>query len=175
MQEGCGGISKDGVNPPPRCPTTPMKLELAFGRWAALAYVILLLCDSTLSSMALCVYQSHHLRSASYALRHRSAMFATPTPVQRRKSLRRRRAAGMLHSEACGGPSSASSDVPTRPLRTAMDRVLPFGRCVGVALPSAMTDDVMRAAEQELLPAEIAYCLALPPTLQVRGERLTNR
>ncbi|CAM9449500.1 unnamed protein product, partial [Hapterophycus canaliculatus] len=153
-----------------------MKRELAFRRWAALAYVIPLLSVSPLLSMALCIHQSHHLRSSSYALRHYGAIFATPPPAQRRL-LRRRRAAGMLHSESCEESSSMSPDVSARQLSTAMDKVLPFGRCVGVALPSALTDDVMRAAEEELLPEEIAYCLGLPTTLQLGflGGRLAIR
>ncbi|CAM9742236.1 unnamed protein product [Scytosiphon promiscuus] len=152
-----------------------MKRELAFRPGAALAYVSLLLCDSTLSSMAFCVHRSLHLRSPSDVLRYQHTMFAAPAQEQRKKLLRRRRAVGMLHSEAREGPPSASPDI--RMLPTAMDRVLPFGRCVGVALPSALTDDVMTAAEGELLPEEIAYCLGLPTSLQLGflGGRLAIR
>eukprot|EP00903_Cladosiphon_okamuranus_P009429 g8991.t2 len=62
-------------------------------------------------------------------------------------------------------------------LPTAMDTILPFGRCVGVALPKALTDDVMRAAEEELLPEEMAYCAGLPKPLQLGflGGRLAIR
>lgn len=155
-----------------------MKRELALRRWAALAYVLLLLCHSPTLSMALCVHQSRHLRSARYTLRHPKApaaaveafsslssfsSFTTP----RRKGLRRARPATMLHSDAYAGSTSTSTHVQLSPLPTAMDRVLPFGRCVGVALPVALTDDVMRAAEEELLPEEMSYCAGLPKALQV--------
>lgn len=75
----------------------------------------------------------------------------------------------MLHSDAYAGSASTSARVQLSPLPTAMDRILPFGRCVGVALPVALTDDVMRAAEEELLPEEMSYCAGLPKTLQVSG------
>lgn len=161
-----------------------MKRELALRRWAALAYVLLLLCHSPTLSMALCVHQSRHLRSARYALRHPKAApaavelaFSSSAVTQaspRRKGLRRARAATMLHSDAYAGSTSTSAHVQLSPLPTAMDRVLPFGRCVGVALPAAMSDDVMRAAEEELLPEEMSYCAGLPKTLQVKPVQKGN-
>lgn len=158
-----------------------MTRGLALRRWASLTYVILLLCDSPTLSMAFCVHQSRHFRSSSDVLRHQQAILAAAAaaassvsgivtaPMPRRNSLRRARAASsMLHSETCGGSTSTSSHMQLPALPTAMDRALPFGRCVGVALPAALTDDVLRAAEEELLPEEVAYCLRLPKTLQVR-------
>lgn len=156
-----------------------MKCELGLRNWAALIYVLLLLFDSPTLSMAFCVHQSRHFRSSgSYSLRNQQAIVAAAaassvsdivtSPMAIRKSLRRGRAASsMLHSETYGGSASTSSHLKLPALPTAMDRVLPFGRCVGVALPAAMTDDVLRAAEDELLPEEMAYCLRLPKTLQV--------
>ena len=161
--------------------TLPMKRELVLRRWAALAHVLLLLCHSPTLSMALSVHQSRHLRLARYAFRHptpasavealtfSSVSSSSSLTSPRRKGLRRARAATMLHSDAYAGSTSTSAHVQLSPLPTAMDRVLPFGRCVGVALPAAMTDDVMRAAEEELLPEEMSYCAALPKTLQVSG------
>lgn len=157
-----------------------MKRELVLRRWAALAHVLLLLCHSPTLSMALSVHQSRHLRLARYAFRHPtpasavealtfSSVSSSSLTSPRRKGLRRARAATMLHSDAYAGSTSTSAHVQLSPLPTAMDRVLPFGRCVGVALPAAMTDDVMRAAEEELLPEEMSYCAALPKTLQVSG------
>lgn len=73
----------------------------------------------------------------------------------------------MLHPDAFGGAISTSSHAKLSALPTAMDTVLPFGRCVGVALPLTLTDDVMREAEEELLPEEMAYCAGLPKSLQV--------
>lgn len=154
-----------------------MKRELTLRRWAALAYVSLLLCRSPTLSMALCVHQSRHLRLAGYALRFPKATTAVTiegsssilVPRPRRKGLRRGRAATMLHSDAYAGSASTSAQVQLSPLPTAMDRALPFGRCVGVALPVALTDEVMRAAEEELLPEEMSYCAGLPKTLQVSG------
>lgn len=159
----------------------PMKRELALRRWAALAYVLLLLCHSPTLAMALCVHQSRHLRSARYALRHATMgpaapldkaveAFSSVTIPPRQRGLRRARTTTM-HSDAYAGSTSTSTHAQLSPLPTAMDRVLPFGfgRCVGVALPAALTDDVMRAAEEELLPEEMAYCAGLPKTLQVSG------
>lgn len=154
-----------------------MKRELALRHWAALTYVFLF--DSPALSMAFCVHQSRHFRSPSHALRHQQAVIAQAArssfsdfiaaPILRRNNQRRGRAASsMLHSETYGRSTSTSSHMKLSVLPTAMDRVLPFGRCVGVALPAALTDDVLRAAEEELLPEEVAYCLRLPKTLQVR-------
>ncbi|CBJ49162.1 4'-phosphopantetheinyl transferase [Ectocarpus siliculosus] len=156
-----------------------MERKVALHRWATLAYVILLLCESPALSMAFCVHHSRYLRSASYARSFESARLAAATSTPpRRKGMRRGRATSMLHSDACGGSTSASSSqVQLSQLPTAMDRILPFGRCVGVALPPTLTDDVMTAAGEELLPKEMAYCLGLPRALQLGflGGRLAIR
>ena len=154
-----------------------MKCELALRRWATLAHVLLLLCGSSTLTMAFCVHQSRHLRSSANALRlrHHSsgpvvAEALSSSAATRRRGLRRARATVMVHSDAYGGGggvTSTPSHAKVSALPTAMDRVLPFGRCVGVALPLTLTDDVMRAAEEELLPEEIAYCVGLPKSLQV--------
>jgi len=149
-----------------------MKHELALRRWAALAYVILLLCDSPTLTMAFYVHQSRHLRSSGYALRRHPKPAAAEAPsssvtAARRRGLRRGRSTAMLHLDAYGGATSTSSHAKLSVLPTAMDTVLPFGRCVGVALPLTLTDDVMRVAAEELLPEEIAYCVGLPKSLQV--------
>lgn len=149
-----------------------MERKVALHRWATLAYVILLLCDSPALSMAFCVHHSRYLRSASYARSFRESAAARQTTatstVARRKGMRRGRTTSMLHSDAYGGSTSTpSSEVQLSQLPTAMDRIIPFGRCVGVALPPALTDDVMTAAGAELLPKEMAYCLGLPRALQV--------
>lgn len=143
------------------------------GPWASLVFV-LLLCDSSTLSMALCVLQMHQLRSVSTAVRSCKPGFK-PAPfsdagraqVPRHKGVRRGRASSSIHSDAQKRVTSPASHLPPLPLMTAMDRALPFGRCVGVALPSALTADTLRAAEEELIPEEVSYCLALPPTLQV--------
>lgn len=151
-----------------------MERKVALHRWATLAYAILLLCDSPALSMAFCVNHSRYLGSASYAqsfqsFRESAARKAAATStLPRRKGMRRGRATSMLHTDAHGGSTSTSSSrVQLSQLPTALDRVLPFGRCVGVALPPALTDDVMTAAGEELLPKEMAYCLGLPRALQV--------
>ncbi|CAM9439998.1 unnamed protein product [Ectocarpus fasciculatus] len=162
-----------------------MERKVALHRWATLAYAILLLCDSPALSMAFCVHHSRYLGSASYAqslqsFRESAARKAAATStLPRRKGMRRGRATSMLHTDARGGftSSSSSSRVQLSQLPTALDRVLPFGRCVGVALPPALTDDVMTAAGEELLPKEMAYCLGLPKALQLTflGGRLAIR
>lgn len=150
----------------------PMKRELALRRWAAPAYVLVLFCHSFTLSMALSVHQARYMHSARYVLRQTKvtsvrAMSSVTSP--RRKGRRRGRTTAMLHSDAYAGSPSTSAQVQPSPLPTAMDRALPFGRCVGVALPVALTDDVMKAAEEELLPEEMSYCAGLPKTLQVLG------
>lgn len=153
-----------------------MRRKLVSCPWAALAFVILL-CDSSTLSMAICVHQMHQLRPVSTAavrncckpgLKPAFSPFSVAgcAELPRRKGLRRGRASA-LHSDAHERVTSAASHLQSSPLLTAMDRVLPFGRCIGVALPSALTKDTLRAAEEELMPEEVSYCLALPPTLQV--------
>lgn len=150
-----------------------MRCSVAVCPWAALAFVFLL-CDSSTLSMAICVHQMHQLRSVSTAVRSCKPGFK-PAPfsdygraqVLRRKGVRRGRASSALHSDAQERVTSPASHLQPLQLLTAMDRALPFGRCVGVALPSALTKDTLRAAEEELMPEEVSYCLALPPTLQV--------
>lgn len=153
-----------------------MRRKLVSCPWAALAFVSLL-CDSSALSMAICVHQMHQLRPVSTAVRNCCKLGLKPAfssfsdagraELPRRKGLRRGRASA-LHSDAQERmPSPASHLQPSPLLLTAMDRALPFGRCIGVALPSALTTDTLRAAEEELMPEEVSYCLALPPTLQV--------
>lgn len=166
----CQGVPRFSLRRVDTAGHLPMKRELTLRRWAALAYVLLLLCPSPTLSMALCVHRSRHLRSARYALGPAKATAveaSSSITSPRRKGLRRGRSATMLHSDAYAGSTSTSAHVHLSPLPTAMDRVLPFGRCVGVALPVALTDEVMRAAEEELLPEEMSYCAGLPKTLQV--------
>lgn len=75
----------------------------------------------------------------------------------------------MLHDDAQGKASIPTSKFsPASLLLTVMDRLLPFGRCVGVALPASLTAETLRLAEQELMPEEMSYCLKLPPVLQVK-------
>lgn len=153
----------------------PMRRKLVICPWAALAFVVLL-CDSSALSMAICVHQMHQLRPVSTAVRNCCKPGLKPAfspfadagraELPRRKGLRRGRASA-LHSDANERVTSPASHLQPSPLLTAMDRVLPFGRCIGVALPSALTKDTLRAAEEELMPEEVSYCLALPPTLQV--------
>lgn len=153
----------------------PMKRELVFCPWATISFV-LLVCESCTLSMALCVHQGLFLRSSSCALRFRATRLKQPHSVTssdparantpQRKRPRRGRASS-LHSDAYGRPNPPASHVQSSVLLTAMDKVLPFGRCVGVALPSALTNDALRAAKQELMPEEVSYCLGLPATMQV--------
>ena len=150
--------------------------------WAALA-VVILLCDSSTLPMAICVHQMHQLRPVSTAVRNCCTPRLNPAfspfsdagraVLPRRKGLRRG-STSELHSDAQERVTSPSSHLQPSPLLTAMDTVLPFGRCVGVALPSTLTKDTLRAAEEELMAEEVSYCLALPPTLQV-GEGVRGR
>ncbi|CAM9628261.1 unnamed protein product [Laminaria digitata] len=155
-----------------------MRRKLVSCPWAALAFVFLL-CHSSALSMAIRVHQMHQLRPVSTAVRNccklglKPAFFsfsdAGRAELPRRKGLRRGRASA-LHSDAQERmPFPASHLQPSPLLLTVMDRALPFGRCIGVALPSALTTDTLRAAEEELMPEEVSYCLALPPTLQQLG------
>lgn len=74
----------------------------------------------------------------------------------------------MLHSDTQGRSASPAPHAKSlAPLLTSIDRALPIGRCVGVALPLALTAEVVRAAKEELMPEEMSYCLGLPPALQV--------
>lgn len=149
-----------------------MRQDIFMCPWAAAA-LLLLLATSPNISTALFAQQMHSLRSSSHARLYQNARFSQGPccsahgNIPRRKGMRRTRES-MLHVESQGKLAPASSLVQqSSPLRTAIDQALPFGRCVGVELPLALTAEAMRTAKKELMPEEMSYCLGLPPSLQV--------
>lgn len=92
-----------------------------------------------------------------------------------RRRLRRRRSCTLDESHFGRSIPLHSSRPPPLPppksstlLPTAMDKVLPLGRLVGVQLPQDLSlDDALNAAKAELLPEELDYCSALHPSMQV--------
>lgn len=149
-----------------------MRPEICLCPWAAAA-LLLLLATSPNLSMAFSAQHMHSLRSSSHARLFQNAHFsrglccAAHDNIPRRKGMRRTRGS-MLHTERQGVSSSSASRVQqSSPLRTAIDRALPFGRCVGVELPVALTAEAVRTAKEELMPEEMSYGLGLPPPLQV--------
>lgn len=150
-----------------------MRQDIFLCPWAAAALLLLLTTSPNLSMAFSAQHMHNSLRSSSHARLFQNAHFsrglccAAHDSIPRRKGVRRTRES-MLQSERQGISSPSASRVQqSSPLRTAIDRALPFGRCVGVELPVALTAEAVRTAKEELMPEEMSYGLGLPPSLQV--------
>lgn len=160
-----------------------MSYELIPCPWVAIV-LFLLLSESPTLLMAFCAHNTHrvrslasspHLRNSQVYLGKRSVGLNPRTysinlskdqgnDIHRHRSFK-------LHADAQGQASIPTSKLPPASLLlTVMDRHLPFGRCVGVALPASLTAETLRLAGQELMPEEVSYCLKLPRLLQVMFE-----
>lgn len=188
MPQNYAGQTKPGISNPlspwtlpasaacqPSPSQLPMRQEVVFCPWAATT-LLLLLCESSTLSMAFSVHNTRHIRSSSHAFHFQIARFQADTvpsvrfnefSIASKRRLRRSRTS-LYHFDAT--ERSASPTPPVQPpasLATAMDKALPFGRCIGVALPLALNEETVRAATKELMQEEMAYCFGLPPALQV--------
>lgn len=157
-----------------------MSHELIPCSWVAIV-LFLLLSESPTFLMAFCAHNTHRVRSLGFSphLQKSQVYLGNRSfgPVPRTYSIHLSKAQGndihrrrsfKLHADAQGQASIPTSKIPpASSLLTVMDRLLPFGRCVGVALPASLTVETLRLAGRELMPEELSYCSKLPPILQV--------